>query len=320
MPDQVLYQNNTSPSIVDTIKVAGLPVDLTGYTISLQARDPRTNTLVLNVSGAQIVIANQTTNKGQVTYTPVAGDTAVVYEVPPLVAWWHTVAPGGAVQDTPETFKLFIRSHGQARATDLCTITDVKQASRIPETARDDEIQAMISNSSVMIMRYCDREFAPASTGVTRTFPVDITGGDLVIELNPFDLRVATTVTLSPEGAATVLTSAFYQLEPVQAPDGVYKRIKLSPFLGGIISPTALKFGNTLLAITGNWGYAIVPDDVKVACIRTVQSWIDVAYAAYANRDVFSDEIRQTFPTAESTYGLPLAVQRLLSTYRRMVP
>lgn len=321
MADQILYRGNTSPGIVDTIKVAGVPIDLTGYTVSLQARDPRTSTLVLNVSGAQIVLANQTTNKGQLTYTPVAGDTAVAYQVPPLVAWWHTVSPGGAIQDTPETFHIFIRDHAQARTTDLCTITDVKQAGRITEQARDDEIQSMISNASVMIQRYCDREFAPPSTGVTRTFPIDITGGDLVVELNPYDLRVATTVTLSPEGAANVLVAGTgYNLEPVNASDGVYKRVRLSPFIGGIISPLALRFGYAQLAITGNWGYAIVPDDVKTGCIRTVQSWIDVAYGAYASHDMYGDEPRQTYATPESTYGLPVAVQRLLSTYRRMVP
>lgn len=320
MPDVVLYKANTSPSVVDTITVNGLPQDLTGSTVKLQARDPRSNTLVLNVGGGQIVLSNQTTNKGQLTYTPVAGDVTTAYQVPPLVAWWDVTLPSGAVQDTPETFHIFIRDHGQARSTDLSTVTEVKQALRITESARDDEIQTMISNASAMILRYCDREFAPASTATTRTFPVDISGGQLVVELNPYDLRAATTVTLSPEGAATVLDATMYSLEPVNAPDGVYKRIRLSPFIGGVISTWALKFGYAKIAITGSWGYLIVPDDVRMACTRTVASWIDVAYGAYASQDVYGDDPRMTMARAESTFGLPLAVQRLLSTYRRMVP
>jgi hypothetical protein len=318
--DQVLYKGNASPSIVDTIKVGGVGFSLTGSTVKLQARDPRSNTLVLNVGGAQIVQGNQGTSPGLVTYTPNTTDTAVAYQVPPLVAWWNVTLPSGAIQDTPETFHIFIRDHGQARSTDLATITEVKQALRITETARDDEIQTMISNASVMILRYVDREFAPASTATTRTFPIDITGGDLVVELNPYDLRSVTTMTLSPEGAATVLDSTMYQLEPVNNPDGTYKRVKLSPFIGGIISTNALKFGNARLAITGSWGFLVVPDDVRMACVRTVASWIDVSYGAYASNDVFGDDPRMTQARAESTFGLPLAVQRLLSTYKRMVP
>jgi hypothetical protein len=319
LSDVTLFKGNSSPLVSDTITVNGVAQDLTGCTISFQARDPRTSTLVLNVSGSQIVILNQTTNKGGVTYAPNSTDTAVAYVVPPLVGWWHVVLASGAVQDTPE-FNVYIQAHGPAATTDLCTLSDLKVATRITEQVRNGEIEAAITAASIMIMRYCDREFAPASTGVTRTFPIDISGGDLVVELNPYDLRTATTVTLSPEGAATVLTATQYSLEPVNNPDGTYKRIKISPFVGGIISVWALNFGYAKLSITGNWGFPAVPIDVKKACITTVQSWIDVAYAAYASRDAFSDEIRQTFPPPESTYGLPVSAQRMLSTYRRMVP
>jgi hypothetical protein len=314
MADVVLYKGNSSPTVSDTIKVGGVPQDLTGSTISFQARDPRTNTLVLDVSGAQITMLNQTTNKGGVTYAPNATDTAVAYQVPPLVGWWHVVLPGGAVQDTPETFNVYIRDHSAPRSTDLCTVTDVRQALRISaDQTRNDQIQSFISRGSPMIMRWLDMQIAPASTAVTYTFLVDITGGGLVVELNPYVLRAATTVTLSPEGAATVLATSQYSLLPQPNPDGIYKRIQLSPFLGGIISPTALIFGYSKLAITGNWGMATVPDDIVQAATVIIASWIDVAQGQYQGTEVFTDLPRLTLPNADAR-----SAWATLGAYKRM--
>jgi len=316
MPDQVLYVANTSPSITDTIKVNGVGFNLTGSTVKFQARDPRSNTLIINAGGAQITLGNQVTSPGSVTYTPVSGDVATAYEVPPLVAWWNVTLASGAVQDTPESFNLFIRPHGQSRAADLCTVTDVRQYLRITlDQSRNDLIQAFISRGSPAVMKWCGCEFAPASTGLTRTFPLDITGGDLTIELAPWSLRTASTVTLSPEGAATVLTTAQYSLEPVQAPDGVYKRVKLSPFLGGVISPTALTFGYSKVAITGNWGFATVPDDVVQAVATIVARWMDVAQGQYQSSDIFDTTMRQTLPPADVK-----SAWALLGNYQNMTP
>ena len=315
MADVIWYQNNASPAATDTITVGGTAVDLTGASVRFRARDPRNSTLVID----QAATITSPATAGKVSYTPTLTDTAVSYEVPPLVCWWQVTLSGGAVQDTPES-NLFIRAHAQARTADLCTVADVRQALRLTvDRTRDDLIQAYISNASVMIMRWTDREFAPASTGVTRTFQLDITGGDLVIELNPWDLRTATTVTLSPEATTPIiLTSAQYSLEPIRAPEGVYKRIKISPFLP-VITTTALVFGYAKVSIQGNWGFASVPDDVRQAAVRTVASWLDIAQGQYASSDIFADAPRVTSP-ADPNYGLPLAAQRLLSTYRRMVP
>jgi hypothetical protein len=316
MADVVLYVGNTSPSVVDTILVNGSAIDLTGSTIRFQARDPRSNTLVINAGGGQITILNQTTNKGGVQYDPASGDVATSYEVPPLVGWWDVTLPSGRVQDTPETFNVYIRAHGQARSGDLCTVTDVRKHLRIiADHTRDDEIQAKISRASPMINRWCGREFAPSSTGVTRTFPIDVSGGDLVVELDPYDLRAATTVTLSPEGAATVLTSSQYSLEPVNAPDGVYKRIRISPFVGGVISTWALTFGYAKMSITGNWGFATVPDDVVQAAAVIIASWIDVAQGQYQSSDVFADLPRLTLPNPDAR-----SAWAILGAYKRMVP
>lgn len=319
MADQVLYVGNTSPSISDTIKVNGVGFNLTGSTVRFRARDPRSNTLVIDAGGSQITLGNQVTSPGSVTYTPVAGDVATAYEVPPLVAWWNVTLASGAVQDTPESFNLYIRPHNQSNAADLCTVTDVRQALRISiDQSRNDLIQAFIRRASPMIMRWCGCEFAPASTGLTRTFPIDITGGDLTVEFTvagPCSLRAATTVTLSPEGAATVLTSTQYSLEPITAPDGVYKRIKLSPFLGGVISPTALTFGYSKLSILGNWGYATVPDDVVQATAVIVASWLDVAQGQYQSGDIFDTNMRMTLPNPDAR-----SAWATLGNYRNMTP
>lgn len=54
-----------------TLRVDGVPIDLTGLTITLVMRR-QSGTAV--TPGGTIDILNQTTNKGQLTYTPVAAD------------------------------------------------------------------------------------------------------------------------------------------------------------------------------------------------------------------------------------------------------
>ena len=316
----VLYKNNTSPAITDTITINGVAVNLTGAAVRLQAR------LASSQPGATLVIDQSATivspTLGTIQYVPVAGDTAVAYSNPPLVGWWHITLAGGAIQDAPE-FPVYILDHAEATTSDLTTLTEVRATLELPanDTKRDLRIQQEITAASQAIMRYCDREFAPASTAVTRRFGFPVEAGmiPLVIPFGAFDLRTATTVVINPESVPTTLTAETdYVLNPATPTTGTYKQLTLSRLrVYSTYSQHWTRYGRAYIDVTGNWGFATVPNDVNRACRLTVAAWIDSAISGYGAQDSMIDSNPRVIGGGyESAYGLPLGACRMLKSYR----
>lgn len=189
------------------------------------------------------------------------------------------------------------------------------------DTTRDAEISDQITRASDAIMRYCDREFAPASTSVTRRFKVDRVPG-AVIELAPYDLRTTSSVSLNPETSSPValVATTDYLLEPLQSISGTYSRIRLAP-ASPIYSTVSVKFGYALVDVTGSWGFASVPASVAEACMRTVASWMDRAMQGYGGQDSQLGDPRMLYPgSVDSAYGIPSGALRLLAPWKRWVP
>lgn len=312
----VLYQNNTSPSVTDVISVNGTAEDLTGATVSFRARDPRLSTTVIDNS-ANVTLLNQTTTPGGVQWDPQASETATAYVSPPLVGWWHIVLAGGHVQDTPE-FPVYILPHAEVSSSDLCTLNDFREISQIPisDRKRDQLVQNMIPIASDAITRYSRREFAPVAGTVTLRFQVD----NLTVNLDPHDLRSVSSVSLNPESSApiTITSPTQYTLEPVGAPWGTYQYLRLSRTNLSWYSTTLINYGYALVDIAGQWGFGTVPPAVKMACVRTIESWVDRAQAAYGVQD-FADDPRGVAPAYESAYGIPPGARRLLAPFCRTV-
>lgn len=202
-------------------------------------------------------------------------------------------------------------------AQDLCTLSDVRAALEIPasDTSRDTLISTLISQASDAIIDDASREFAPATATATRRFRVD----GFNLNLEPYDLRTATTVVLHPEGTSpqTLTAGTDYQLLPIGAPSGTYTSLELSAVLAAIASSTtAFNFGYALLDITGAWGFAAVPPAVSRACIVTVASWLRKDVTALLDAAEFTDQgLSPTFPT---TLEIPRNAKALYDPYLRL--
>lgn len=206
---------------------------------------------------------------------------------------------------------------------DLCTIADVKTELEISsDTSRDSVIQTVITGVSRAIHEMVEREFKTESSGeTTRRF--EVRNGSYVVDLNPYDLRSASglTITLHPESSTpyTLTATTEYRLVPTQ-PKWTYEAVHVSPQVAQMhTGETTRRFGVTLVDVTSSsWGFASVPEDVKRAAIISVAANLDRrldAFGLAANDLVDMDAGVQ--PVRQMAFSIPMAALVLLNPYRR---
>lgn len=199
---------------------------------------------------------------------------------------------------------------------DLCVLADVRAELKLggSDTSLDTLIAAHITNASDTIMREFEREFKTTLTSPPNTRRFRWLNGNL-IDLAPYDLQTATTVTLHPESSSPVVLTANtdYQFTPITTVDGVYTTARLSGLLVIMWSQTLIRFGYAILDIAGTWGFPAVPNQVKQAAIETVSSWVRRDIGAYAGQDLSGVFTPQEF----SSYSIPLTARLKLNPFRR---
>lgn len=295
-----ITQGTRSPSVTDTLTVDGVAFDLTGSTVRFRMR--AVGSAVLKVDSPATIVSAAA---GTVRYDWAAVDVDTPGD---YLAWWQVTLPSLKVQDHPE-FAVDIQQHARA-AGHLCEVAEVREAMESANREADSVIEALIEAASVAITKHASREFTPTAAGVTRIFR----GDGHLIDLAPYDLQAASAVTDTPVGgtATTLVAGTDYDLD--------------GPYLGGTYlylrrpstwTRSANGFGYSRLAVTGTWGMAVVPADVRQACVVTVRSWLrrDAAVPAFATLD----DGRGIVPGPAGGWMLPMAAKQLLEPYRRVV-
>lgn len=201
-------------------------------------------------------------------------------------------------------------------ADDLCTLAQVRTVLEIPaaDTSRDTLISDRITAASRMITSYIEREFI-ATASATRRFEIPV--GHRVIDLAPYDLRTASTITLHPESDATVLSAnTDYTLRPLNPRFGVYTQIAFSYRLDTTGSQMARDFGMAFLDIAGAWGFASVPGEARDACIDCVVAWMrrDMSAISYDGTSVDAGMFGER---PASAFTIPLSARQKLDVFRR---
>ncbi len=193
---------------------------------------------------------------------------------------------------------------------DLCTLADVKNYLQKTDTTFDSVLSTLISRASRVIENYASREFADKGT-LTRTFQQD----GYLVDLLPYDLRAATTVTVDPVGAATVILTDQYALRPLNKTTlGTYIQLRTGAYTS-LYSERRSTFGSSEISVTGTWGAATTPLPVVQACVVTVGLWFRREIAARGNAaadwDIDGVDLRPL--------SMPGAAQRLVDPYKRTV-
>jgi hypothetical protein len=304
-----IYQGSLLPSIADTIRVGGLPVNLTGATVAFSMRPEDAATLALDHVAAVIVSAAA----GTVQLDWPAGSTSI--DPGAYRAWW-TVTDENGVQDSPE-FDVEVEAHGPVASSDLCTVEDVRRHLEWgPDDRRDRDprIAELIPLATWELERYAGRWFTPRPQA-TRKMRFERHHAAL-----PGDLRADKTHEVVLNGS-TLGDEVDYQLHPIDAPDGSYRSITFFPYAGrgnphfGHIDPGYYR--GLIVEVSGEWGMPTAPPGARRACILTVASWLDRG----APRDfaVTVDDPRGGQPESTGTYAIPSAARRALGSLVRWV-
>lgn len=222
---------------------------------------------------------------------------------------WEANWTGTGAIVAAEQEAVYVRA-GITTPGELCTVADVKLAASLPDE-RDAIIQECITQASAAIQKRYGREFAPAPGTPTRRIR---TTGPL-LSLEPYDLREATTVVLDPAGTPITLAATDWRYGPLGV-GGTYLDLALRRTLS-TASTSRTEYGFVELDITGTWGFAEIPPDVRRAAVVTVASWTDRAAAQYALELDGDPMAASAFPA--QTWAIPNAAHRLLQPYQRIV-
>jgi hypothetical protein len=180
------------------------------------------------------------------------------------------------------------------------------------ETAQDPILNGLITAASAEIMKYTKREFAPKGDAVEERRFLFV--GARTVDLEPYDVREVESVTLGVDlPSSRELAAGEWTLRPVTAPYGVYQSVRLRLAPGGAPNLPAGE-QTCAVAVTGKWGFASVPEDVKHWCKVTVATWLRKDVAAFS-RTLQLEEDR-----VEAPEQLPSAAMRGLCNYKRRAP
>jgi hypothetical protein len=163
--------------------------------------------------------------------------------------------------------------------TDLASIRQFMQKT-VSDKLQDADLETLNVQASAAIQRHCNREFAPASTAVKRSFEFEPeSSGFNVIDLKPYEYRAVTTVTIDPDFTPVTLSSDQFRKWPLPSRDGTFFGLRLTNLAAPILPSTlpsspGLPFLTRRLDVTGDWGMASIPPEVQHYANVTVESWV----------------------------------------------
>lgn len=202
---------------------------------------------------------------------------------------------------------------------DLLTLNEYKTFAAVTGTSKDAQISAVIPAASLAIQNYTDRDFAASEVTEDREYMYDW-GGFLKID----DCSAVNSVSL----AGSTLPATSYSVQPFGA--DVFAWIELpsrglSPEMGFTYNLDVFlrERGRQSAVVTVNadWGWPIVPNDVKMAAVWTVAAMLQNPGSSGQLSAESVAEVARSYAlqAAQGTpEGIPARARELLDQYRRI--
>lgn len=196
----------------------------------------------------------------------------------------------------------------------MCSLAEVRalRGTKDTDTSQDSLVELLIEGASEAINEWCERQFAPIETGVTKTFSWDRQGE--LASFAPWDLQSltnpATSVVADTDNETPyTLTAEEYRLWPYSKRDGVYQGVRVRPFGASF---GAIPWPYRQLKVTGTWGFPTVPRKVAEACMLTV------AYRIRQNPGAARRTDDGVIVVNPPQVAIPLEAQQLVEHYKRV--
>lgn len=275
-----IFQGQVEPVATYPVTVKGTAFPLTACSVTFSMRPYGSTTPT--VSHAAAIIQGDPL-LGVVEYDWAIGDTATAGT---YAGWFTITLPNGKPQDTPE-FEVEVLAHATLDTSALVTLNDTLDAMRLTNqlkgVSENDQqlIRSLIVSASQLCEEYTSRRFSQVAA-TARTYTYD---GFETLDLGPWDLRSATQVQIDTDVSPLTLDpTSQYRFEPRNAPYGVYTHLLLQPFSvgpsrlnfweggGSIFGAGVATFGRQV-TVTGDWGWATVPEPIKQGVKVLVARW-----------------------------------------------
>lgn len=259
------------PGATFTAILTDAPQGLVG-TLTLGVRELPSETVFSAAAATEITESTQpdsTSNYSGVRTAPT--DTTQEYEV-----FWTN----GSIEITEDLHIVGFAPPLGGDLTDLEGVRKFMQKGDTGETEQDELIESLIPAASQQIQQFT-RIIAPAETGVTKTFQW-LSGGCL--SFDPWFCRSVTSVSFD---GGTAITDG-WTLEPVDADEGVYRALNMDSYVVDVSAlemqdPVFMRSLRRSVVVTGDWGFAAVPDYVRNAANVTVREWIASEVSAFVS-------------------------------------
>ena len=144
-----------------------------------------------------------------------------------------------------------------------CTLADLKTVLRIADNVDDTMLEARITEASRVIDQHCDRRFYADTAATARIYVAADHDLVMVDDISSTSGLIVKTDTAGDGTYATTLTSAQYQIEPLNA---VAKGnpIRSIRAINTQFTTTAAPPG---VQVTAKWGWPSIPSPITSACI-----------------------------------------------------
>lgn len=195
-------------------------------------------------------------------------------------------------------------------------------------TTKDTQIDALIPAASRAIQSYTDRKFESLGGSTARTFQYDGSG---LMDIDDCTAVVDVYTDGGFSGGPVIdLDPQEYTALPYRetADDDPHYYLAFNWFPQGYsgemgfrrnLDTLDISQGSILVTVTATWGWASVPDDVKLACAWTIQDSLNTP----SNNDLRSEAIEGFsrgwgLSSANSNLALPARARDLLNNYVRV--
>jgi len=246
--------------------------------------------------------------------------------------WFRFQFLDAAAQTSPYSAATFSPSLLGAEA--LITLSEYKTYKGIdPTDNRDDtKLNLSIAYASRAVINYAERDFGAINITEQRTFEYDGSGF--------LDIDDALALTLVkqvvPNGTDLTLNAdQWYALPPTRDDSPVFYYVALpgysskfafSPEMGFVrnldvyAAEGRLHGTQQLFKVTGTWGWPVVPDDVKLATIWTVDDWVNRQSGDNLTSEAIEGYARGWAPDVSGmpALGVPNRARDLLARYQKV--